>query len=427
MSAGLAYLGLAEAAELIRAKKLSPVEYTTALLAQIQKHDSKFNAFIAPTPERALAAARQAEAEIARGDWRGPFHGMPYALKDIIDVEGIATTAHSKVMTGNAAAQNAAVTERLEAAGGVLLGKLSTHEFAIGGPSFDLPRPPARNPWNSDHFCGGSSSGSGAGLAAGFFPAALGTDIAALWLPVAIVATALWQVHIVEGYLGGIVAVGQIWLPVALIGATALTCALLLSRRGGGHAAVGAALALLLAMPAAWSVGTATTPAATGIPTAQPPFLTDEAVARRGRYAMIAGALTGDPKLVAFLSDGRGNAQFLMAAVNARLAAPIIIATGEPVMALGGFAERDPILDVDAFAKLVAEDRVRFVLIGEGSPGLRRVFGEGHQKELIYWIRANGRPVDPALWRSAAPQDRPRSAEAAGAELYDLRPTTPGD
>jgi aspartyl-tRNA(Asn)/glutamyl-tRNA(Gln) amidotransferase subunit A len=176
MSADLAYLGLAEAAELIRGKKLSPVEYVTALLAQIERHDNKFNAFIALTPERALAAARQAETEIAAGNWRGPFHGMPYALKDIIDVEGIATTAHSKVMTGNAARGHAAVTERLEAAGGVLLGKLSTHEFAIGGPSFDLPWPPARNPWERDHFCGGSSSGSGAGLAAGFFPAALGTD-----------------------------------------------------------------------------------------------------------------------------------------------------------------------------------------------------------------------------------------------------------
>ena len=176
MSAELAFLGLAQAAELIRAKKLSPVEYVTALLARIDRHDKKFNAFIALTPERALAAARKAEAEIAAGNWRGPFHGMPYALKDIIDVEGIATTAHSKVMTGNAASRDAAVTERLQAAGGVLLGKLSTHEFAIGGPSFDLPWPPARNPWDRDHFCGGSSSGSGAGLAAGFFPAALGTD-----------------------------------------------------------------------------------------------------------------------------------------------------------------------------------------------------------------------------------------------------------
>ena len=176
MSGELAYLGLAEAAELIRTKKLSPVEYVTALLARIERYDAKYNAFIALTPERALTAARAAEAEIAAGRWRGPLHGMPYALKDIIDVEGLATTAHSKILMGNIARRHAVVTERLEAAGGVLLGKLSTHEFAIGGPSFDLPWPPARNPWNRDHFCGGSSSGSGAGLAAGFFPAALGTD-----------------------------------------------------------------------------------------------------------------------------------------------------------------------------------------------------------------------------------------------------------
>ena len=133
---------------------MSPVEYATALLARIERHDLKLNAFIALIPERALAAARAAEAEIMAGHWRGPFHGMPYALKDIIDVEGIATTAHSRVLADNGARSHAAVTERLEAAGGVLLGKLSTHEFAIGGPSFDLPWPLARNPWNRDRFCG---------------------------------------------------------------------------------------------------------------------------------------------------------------------------------------------------------------------------------------------------------------------------------
>jgi aspartyl-tRNA(Asn)/glutamyl-tRNA(Gln) amidotransferase subunit A len=176
MSADLAYLDLAEAGELIRTRKLSPVEYATELLARIERHDGQYNAFVRLTPERALTAARAAEEEIAVGRWRGPFHGIPYALKDIIDVEGLPTTAHSKLLVDNIARGHAAVTERLEAGGGVLLGKLSTHEFAIGGPSFDLPWPPARNPWNRDHFCGGSSSGSGAGLAAGFFPAALGTD-----------------------------------------------------------------------------------------------------------------------------------------------------------------------------------------------------------------------------------------------------------
>ena len=146
MSGDLAYLGLAEAAELIRAKKRSPVEYATALLARIERHDGNYNAFIALTPERALKAARVAEAEITAGRWRGPFHGMPYALKDIIDVEGLPTTAHSRILMGNIARRHAVVTERLEAAGGVLLGKLSTHEFAIGGPSSTYPgrRPAAR-------------------------------------------------------------------------------------------------------------------------------------------------------------------------------------------------------------------------------------------------------------------------------------------
>jgi 4-amino-4-deoxy-L-arabinose transferase-like glycosyltransferase len=250
---------------------------------------------------------------------------------------------------------------------------------------------------------------------------------AALWLPAAIVATALWQAHIVQGYLGGLLAIGHIWLPATLILSIVLAGAALWLGRGPTLGYAVAAFAVLLAMPAAWSLGTATMHGSAGFPSAQPPFMTSEATQRRNRFSMIAGALAGDPKLIAFLNGSRRDEQFLMAAVNARLAAPIIIATGDPVMALGGFAGRDPILDVDGFARLVAEDRVRFALIGEGSQGLRRVYGENHQKELIDWIRANGRPVDPALWRSAA-QETPqaRSAEAAGTELYDLRPATPG-
>jgi len=171
-----AWLTVAEAAELLRAKKLSPVEYAKALLARIERHDGALNAFLRLTPDLALEDARRAEAEIMRGEWRGPFHGVPYGLKDIVDYAGLPTTAHSKILQDNVAGCDAFVTQRLRAAGGVFLGKLSTHEFAIGGPSFDLPWPPARNPWNRDHFCGGSSSGSGAATAAGFMPAAVGTD-----------------------------------------------------------------------------------------------------------------------------------------------------------------------------------------------------------------------------------------------------------
>ena len=172
----LAFLGLADAAQLIRARKLSPVEYTRALLERIERLDSRYHAFIRVTPELAIAAARRAEQEIAAGSLRGPLHGVPFGLKDIIDVAGQPTTGHSKVLGDNSATADAVVTARLKSAGGVLLGKLATHEFAIGGPSFDLPWPPAVNPWGGNHFPGGSSSGSGVALAAGMLPAALGTD-----------------------------------------------------------------------------------------------------------------------------------------------------------------------------------------------------------------------------------------------------------
>ncbi len=172
----LAFLTVAEAAELLRGKKLSPVEYAKALIERIERYDGKLNAFLRPAPEIALEDARRAEAEIMRGGWRGPLHGVPYGLKDIINYAGLPTTAHSKVLERNVAGEDAVVTQKLRAAGGVFMGKLSTHEFAVGGPSFDLPWPPARNPWNRDHFCGGSSSGSGAATAAGFLPAAVGSD-----------------------------------------------------------------------------------------------------------------------------------------------------------------------------------------------------------------------------------------------------------
>ncbi len=176
MSQDLGFMGLAEASEQLRTKKLSPVELTKALLARIERLDKRLNAFIRVTPDIALKAARMAESEITAGGWRGPMHGMPFGLKDIIDFAGLPTTCHSKILTDNIATSDAVVTAKLKAAGGVPLGKLATHEFAIGGPSLDLPWPPARNPWHPDCHPGGSSSGSGAALAAGMLPAALGTD-----------------------------------------------------------------------------------------------------------------------------------------------------------------------------------------------------------------------------------------------------------
>lgn len=158
------------------ARRLSPVELVQALLKRISALDPQLNAFIRVDGEAALDAARDAEKEIVAGRARGPLHGVPVGIKDIIDIAGLPTTCHSKILLDNIATEDAAVISRLRAAGAIILGKLSLHEFAFGGPAFDLPFPPARNPWNVAHHPGGSSSGSGAALAAGLVPLALGTD-----------------------------------------------------------------------------------------------------------------------------------------------------------------------------------------------------------------------------------------------------------
>ena len=176
MSADLHHLSLAELSRLIGARTLSPVELTEALIRRIEQHDAQTRAFITPTFDLARRQARQAEAELAAGRSRGPLHGIPFGLKDIYDTAGILTSAHSRIFRDRIPSQDATATRRLYEAGAVLLGKLSTHEMAHAGPSFDLPWPPARNPWNLAHFTGGSSTGSGAAVAAGLLPMALGSD-----------------------------------------------------------------------------------------------------------------------------------------------------------------------------------------------------------------------------------------------------------
>lgn len=158
--------------------RLTPSAYLDHLLARIDRLEPTLHAFIALDREGAKAAARAADTRIATGQALGPLDGIPIGIKDLIDVEGFATTCHSALRRDHRAGSDAAVVARLRAAGAIILGKLSTHEFAIGGPAFDLPFPPARNPWNPDHHPGGSSSGAGAGVAGGLFPAALGTDTA---------------------------------------------------------------------------------------------------------------------------------------------------------------------------------------------------------------------------------------------------------
>jgi aspartyl-tRNA(Asn)/glutamyl-tRNA(Gln) amidotransferase subunit A len=176
MSAPLHELSIAEAGRRLRAGDLTAAALAQHALDRIAACDDRLHAFIRVTGSRALTDAARADAELSSGIDRGPFHGIPYALKDIYDTAGIATTCHSRLRLGNVPAADSVVAARLAAGGGVLLGKLATHEFAIGGPSFDLPFPPARNPWNTDHVTAGSSSGSAAAVAAGFLRMATGSD-----------------------------------------------------------------------------------------------------------------------------------------------------------------------------------------------------------------------------------------------------------
>src|SRR5437763_15689086 len=172
----VAFLTIAELNRLYRSRELSPVEVTKALLARIAAHDGELHSFLRVTEEAALAGAAAAERELMAGTRRGPLHGIPYALKDIIETAGIPTTGHSKLRQDYVPMADAEIVTRLKSGGGIMVGKLATWEFALGGPSWDLPWQPARNPWNPDHLPGGSSSGAGAAVAAGFVPGAVGTD-----------------------------------------------------------------------------------------------------------------------------------------------------------------------------------------------------------------------------------------------------------
>ncbi len=167
---------IAEAARRIKDRTLSPVELTKHCLQRIEALNGALKCFLLTRADAALAEAAAAEAEIMRGHYRGPLHGIPIAHKDIFDTAGIRTTAHSKILIGNVPVQDATAVRLLKEAGTVLLGKLATHEFAIGGPSFDLPWPPPRNPWNAARFTGGSSSGTGVAIAAGLIPGGTCSD-----------------------------------------------------------------------------------------------------------------------------------------------------------------------------------------------------------------------------------------------------------
>jgi aspartyl-tRNA(Asn)/glutamyl-tRNA(Gln) amidotransferase subunit A len=176
MARALHHLTIAEASRLIRSRQLSPVDLTQAYLDRIRMFDGRLNAFILLMEQSALTDAAKADREIAAGGWKGPLHGIPIGLKDIYNTAGVATTGHSALFKDHVPTEDATTVRKLRDAGAVIIGKLSTMEFAIGGPSFDLPWPPTKNPWKDNYDPSGSSSGSGVAIAAGFCTGSMGTD-----------------------------------------------------------------------------------------------------------------------------------------------------------------------------------------------------------------------------------------------------------
>jgi aspartyl-tRNA(Asn)/glutamyl-tRNA(Gln) amidotransferase subunit A len=171
-----AALSIREAGDLVRRKAISPVELTRACLQRIDRLNPDLNAFIIVTAERAMVQAREAEAEVRRGRWRGPLHGIPVGLKDNIDTAGVRTTLASAVFQDRVPSEDAEVVRRLKAAGAVLLGKQNLHEVAFGTTAAVSHFGPVQNPWQHDRIAGGSSGGSAAAVAAGLCFGAVGTD-----------------------------------------------------------------------------------------------------------------------------------------------------------------------------------------------------------------------------------------------------------
>jgi len=169
---------IADAAEQVRQQKISPVELARECLDRIEQLNPTLNAFITVTAESALAEAQKAEQEIQSGNWRGPLHGIPVGLKDLIDTAGVRTTAASGVFRDRVPGEDAEVVKKLRAAGAVFIGKQNLHEFAYGGSSLISHFGPARNPVNPAFIAGGSSGGSAAAVASGMCYAAIGTDTA---------------------------------------------------------------------------------------------------------------------------------------------------------------------------------------------------------------------------------------------------------
>lgn len=167
---------IAEASRLIAEKRITSRELTELSVARVHALEPELAAFITVDSDRALAAAQTADDAIRRSGPCSPMHGIPIAYKDIFETKGLRTTAHSKLLRDYIPETDCACAERLNSAGAVCIGKTATHEFAMGGPSFDLPWPPARNPWDPNRFPAGSSSGTAVAIAAGEVLGGMGSD-----------------------------------------------------------------------------------------------------------------------------------------------------------------------------------------------------------------------------------------------------------
>src|SRR6202050_404143 len=178
----------------LRARHLSPVEVTRTVLERIERLNSSLRAFITVMADSALADALAAEIEIGAGRWRGPLHGVPIALKDLIDTAGVRTTSGSALQKQRIPQADAHVVRRLKQAGAVLVGKNNLHEFAYGGSSLVSYFGDVHNPWDTSRIAGGSSGGSAAAVAAGLCFAALGTDTGgSVRQPAALCGTVGWK------------------------------------------------------------------------------------------------------------------------------------------------------------------------------------------------------------------------------------------
>src|SRR5258708_15999404 len=169
---------IAGASDLVRRGEISPVDLTRECLKTIERRNPALNALSTSTTEAALQEAANAEKEIQFGRYRGPLHGIPIGLKDLIDTAGIRTTAGSAVFKDRVPIEDADVVKKLKAAGAVLIGKQNLHEFAYGGSSLISHFGPLRNPVNPEFITGGSSGGSAAAVASGMCYGAIGTDTA---------------------------------------------------------------------------------------------------------------------------------------------------------------------------------------------------------------------------------------------------------